>query len=90
MITREEVIQSLSVALADSMSRVPDALTEQLANEALQHIGIKLILPLLDILEFDNRSIFKELMMNAVRDLLAQKEDLPRDKTEAKKSMMVE
>jgi hypothetical protein len=78
------------MAFADKLLKVPDDSTDALAEEAIDYLGVKLILPLLDVLEFDNRNVFKELFVNEMRSILQRDGEAPKDRDELKKSMMVE
>jgi len=70
MIGRERLLLILASEISDATGA--DRIKSRAAAEAsLATIGLNVISPVLDAMEFDARPLFRERVMNEVRDLLS-------------------
>lgn len=89
MISKDKLLALLSRDIADRLGVEANPATDEVAHSQLQLIYLNIVLPLLDALEFDARPVYREMVMNAVRDLIAEPPAPEIDREQALSTMRV-
>jgi len=74
MITREALLDKMSQQISDELSVPNSPIITKASQVAFRVVALNVILPLLDVLEFDAKPVFREVTINQVRDLLTEPE----------------
>lgn len=88
MITKKRLLLAIASDIAEEI-KVDNYKAMRAAEAALQSLGLHVVSPLLDVLDYDARPLFRERVVNEVRDLLVKEEPPPTVEDDTPKSMRV-
>lgn len=71
MITKQRLLVAVASDIAD-IAQCSNEIALKAADAALQTIGLHVILPLIEAMDFEARPAYREIVMNQVRDILAK------------------
>jgi hypothetical protein len=85
MITKQRLLLAIATEIADATGCDNDKALAA-ARGAFHQVGLNVVLPLLDALDFSAKSVFREIVINEVRDLLV---DADEEKAERPENMEI-
>lgn len=89
MITREKLLVLMSQDISDALNTPDNELTRHAAITIMRTVFIHVVIPLLDSVEQSDRPVYRQMLINKVRDIIAEDDPPETPREERMKGMKV-